>query len=89
MRLSRYNRLAERVARKEAQLDLLYDVQDKLTNREISSFELNTGEADQRVVFKKAGDVQDIINRLEKEIDHIYRSLQGQNLMRFTTNRRL
>ena len=89
MRLSCYNRLVERVGRKETQLESLYDAYDKLVAREISSFELNTGEADQRVVFKKSEDVQKAIDKLEKDIDHIYRTLQGQNLMRFTTNRRL
>lgn len=89
MRVSRKTRLQARLARKEAQLELLYDAVDKMVAREISSFELNTGEADQKIVFKSPEAIRKFTTSLENEIDHIYRTLQSQNFIRFTTNRRM
>lgn len=77
MFLSQYNRIVAKISRKEAALALAYDTYDSLVDSKVSSFELDTGEADQRVTNRKLSDVAKAITALEAEIELEYRKLRG------------
>jgi len=89
--VSQYNRLVARVQAKEAQLTKYQTLLDGLidgNSAKVSSFEFNSGEADQRAKLRNPEDVQKVITRLEKEIDLLYRKLNGITNSRFVSNRR-
>lgn len=72
-----YNRLVERLSQKEALLEKAYETYDSLLEQQISSFEFDSGEADQRVTMRKIQDHANAITKLEAEIDLIARKLNG------------
>lgn len=89
MRVSRKTRLQADLAFIESRITALRTAIISMDAGKISSFELNTGEADQKVVFKDTMKMQKAIDSLITQREHIYRTLQSQNFIRFTTNRRM
>jgi hypothetical protein len=90
MLVSRYNTLVDRLESKQAQLTALNAAVLRAEGKEIASFELETGlgEAKQKVTYRNLESMIKAIDRLEKEIDHISRSLNGRAFARFVNNRR-
>lgn len=88
MLLSTKTELTERLARKKAALSKLEDLLDSDATEIGQSFEIDTGEASQRVTKKDPDKILRIIDRLEKQIALIQRRLNGTNAIRFVTNRR-
>lgn len=85
---SRRTVLEARLARKETSLENAYTTYDALKDGTVAAFELDTGEAKQRITKKNINKLADHIDRLEKQIDQINRSLNGCNAIRFVANRR-
>jgi hypothetical protein len=90
MLISRYDTLVARLASKQAQLVALNAAVLRAESKEIASFELDTGlgEAKQRVTYRNLESMMLAVDRLEKEIDHISRTLNGRAFVRILTNRR-
>jgi hypothetical protein len=82
---SLYERLTTRLTQKEAVLESLYAEEAKYES--VSSFELNTGEASQRVTRRRLDEVRKEIRGLEAEIDQLYRRINGTNAIRHVIQR--
>ena len=84
------NRLAlltERLETKTAQLVKLYDAFDRRINP-AESYKFDSGEGSQQLKYLSLKDMQDAIDRLEKEIDALGRKLNGTGIVNMNLRRK-
>lgn len=80
--------LESRLAAKEVQLTLAYtSILESIPNSEVSEYEFDSGEGKQRVRRRAPDATLKLIEKLEKEIEFIYRQLNGYGLVNFKTRR--
>ena len=80
--------LQDRLARKEASLELAYSTYDELLSESNESYRFDSGEGSQSTKKKKLEEFKKQIDSLEAEADGIRRRLSGLGLTRITLNRR-
>lgn len=81
-------RITAQIATKEAQLAAANAAYlDALTNAEVSSYKLDTGEGSQMVSRRNPTQLQKVINQLEAEIERLYRRLNGSGLCNMNLRR--
>jgi len=85
MLYSVYEDLVSELAHKEAVKDILYA--QELEYSKVRSFELNTGEASQRVTQRGLDEVRREIGIIEKEIKQLRRRINGTNAIRHIIQR--
>lgn len=86
MLLSTKTRLEARITQRESVLAALYAEETNFDP--IKSFELDTGEASQRVTRRSLRELREEITFLEAELEALYRRLNGLGIVRTLAIRR-
>lgn len=82
-------RIEAQIATKTAQLEAINTAYlAALTNSEISTYKIDTGEGSEMVSRRNPAQLLVVINRLETEIDRLYRRLDGTGLCNMNLRRR-
>ncbi len=85
----RHQRIQGRIAKKEAQLALLYiELDAAIENVGIESYSLDTGNGKQATKRRDPQKIQELIDTLERQIDSLYRKLKGTGLVNMNMTRR-
>ena len=79
-------RLTAQLIRKETQLDNLYTAMGEFDG--VASYKFDSGEGLQQTKYRTIGEIQDIIDRIEAQIDRIQRILYGTGLVNITLRRK-
>jgi len=83
---SNLTRLRNRITNKETRLAKLYTIYENFD--EVKEYRFDSGEGSQRTEFRNISEVDTAINKLEREIDSLYRKINGTNLANLNLRRR-
>ena len=81
-------RLEDRLAKKEASLEIAYTAYDKLLAETNGSYRFDSGEGSQSTKKRELEDLKKQIEYLESQVDGLRRRLSGLGLTRITLSRR-
>jgi hypothetical protein len=87
MSSARRQQLLDRLEKKQAQLELLYTAFDN-TIGEIEQYSTDTMEGKQTTKYRALDDLQNAIDRLEREVDSIVRRLNGRGITNLNLRRK-
>ncbi len=84
---NRKTALEERLAKKQSQLEKLYEVYDDASDK-TKEYRFDSGEGSQRAEYRDLKDISAEIVRLEKEIDALIRKLSGIGVVNMNLRRK-
>lgn len=84
---SRKSALEARLAKKQAQLDKLYEAYDDASDN-IKEYRFDSGAGSQRTEYRDLKDISVEIERLEKQIDALTRKLLGIGVVNINLRRK-
>ena len=82
---ARKTRLQNRITAKETYLASLYSMQENFDD--VESYAFDSGEGRQQTKFRSLADVTREIQKLESQIDRLYRELQGLSIVNINIRR--
>ena len=82
---ARKTRLQDRITKKETYLASLYSLQENFDS--VESYRFDSGEGSQQTKFRSLSEVTREIQKLETQIDRLYRELQGHNIVNVNLRR--
>ncbi len=84
---NRKTALEARLAKKQAQLDKLYEAYDDASDN-VKEYRFDSGEGSQRTEYRDLKDISTEIVRLEKEIDALIRKISGIGVVNMNLRRK-
>ncbi len=81
-------RIRVSIAKKEASLAIAQDTLDEILANQAQEYRFDSNEGSQRMEYKKISDLERLIEKLEAQIDWLYRKLEGGNVVELNMRRK-
>jgi len=82
------NKIKAKIARLKSQLESLENTLDEAFEKGIESYSFDSGEGKQSTKYRSLEDLQKSRDKIEAELDYLYRRLNGGNIVNMNLRRR-